>query len=152
MGLSSSITILGLRTQHYGCDEYTLTFNTYEQIPSFIHRDNMNDINTTIRDEMVYNAFYAIYTENKEMMRIIIDEPDKFADRTTAYTLHVVRAFHEHNRTSLTILPHHMRAMENKEAHDHGTDDTQGKHVLVRFQMLMPDLEYNMHAILKVRH
>ena len=31
-------------------------------------------------------------------------------------------------------------AAENKEAYDHGTDNTQGKHVLVRFQMLMPDL------------
>ena len=107
----------------------------------------MNDINTTIRDEMIYNALYAIYTENKEMMRIIMDEPDKFVDRTTTYTLHIVRAFHKYNRTSLTILPHHMRAIENKEAYDHGTDNTQGKHVLVRFQMLMPDLKYNMHAL-----
>ena len=40
-----------------------------------------------------------------------------------------------------------MRAIENKEAYDHGTDNTQGKHVLVRFQMLMPDLKYNMHAL-----
>jgi len=79
--------------------------NSYYDLATFIDRNHMNDIVMVMEDELIYNAFDAIWCTYCHILSVINDtsKPDReeeWASLITNYLHHLITHFNKSNKNS----------------------------------------------------
>ena len=121
----------------------TMPIENYSDFITFINRSNLNDISTIVRDEIICNAIYAIWTTYDDRMQIMHYNPMDLAEFLASYHSKLIAKFNIYNKAAMLMLPYHLRAISNKEHFDHGhQDNNEGpKHTLVRYAICQPSVK-----------
>ena len=108
--------------------------NNYYDLATFIDRDHMSDIVTVMEDEVIYNAFDAIWCTYCHILSVINgtskpDREEEWANLITNYLHHLITHFNKSNKNSSLMLPYHLHAVETQVAYEHKTEQAKIHHL-----------------------
>ena len=108
--------------------------NSYYDLCTFIDRNHMNDIVMVMEDELIYNAFDAIWCAYCHILSIINDtsnpnRDEEWTSLITTYLHHLITHFNKSNKHSSLMLPYHLHAVETQVAYEHKVGQAKTHHL-----------------------
>ena len=123
------------------------TIHSFNDLFLYIEKGNLSDLTLIIRDQIIYNTIYTIWTAYNDLMwqfeKLTGDEYTQIKDNILN---DLVKRLNHHNKEAFMTLPHHSLFVDNLKKQQ-GLKEASASGLLVRVHLIQPLLFYSLSSL-----